>query len=403
MSRLGWTCLIVLGLAACDGSPCEPQQLVDCASCGPGALRHAVALGRSPAALTNRGSAAAICATCDEVLALDANSVTTTLALGDGAKILSAAGAPDGSLYVIAEGPSSNPAVGTFVALAPDNTIRWSMPIATPFATDPTRLPLTEVVAGPQGPFVLTGENEVYASATAFTVDGAMRWTTSVGGAFVVADSTGGLYTALGDFEGAQAVVQIARLDAASGAPVATHTIRAVSSSGSPDVQVGFNAIALAPDGGLVVCGTTTGGLDFGDLRITTGAARGFVAAFDPSGAAKWAHAVVLESYFDAIGATADGIVAATHYQGATLGLPRPDSSDFDLAVMTFDATGMRSAFQIGGAGGQGTRRGPLVASDGAVWLSIFSEPDGGDGSARLVVGSDVLETGNDYLIELAI
>lgn len=276
--------------------------------------------------------------------------------------------APDGAFYALIPGAPSGTA--KLVAFSAANELRWTESIPTDS---------NGILARTEGPYVqsaltirgfdaLTGEPRSVA-----TVEGGL-----------VAAARGSLFTLDGSGRGGET---LRRLDL-TGNVLWSHAIT-VMNDGLLFIQ---GAVATADDG-MIVFGSCSSTVDFGDRTLPCGA--WFVAGFDASGATQGAFA--FSTYTTRIALTAQGEILLA---GQSSPPGAGDRTDALLSVATL--AGISRTIHIDGPGAQ-VIVGLAATPDGLAWIAVSNYKDDDIGPKPVMhIGSLTFAETGVYLFKIA-
>jgi hypothetical protein len=366
-------CVITAALCGCSANVCDdPDEVVaPSSSTAPGTvqrgLRQSDDVARSAASLAVRSDGTVICVTCASIATFDPSlrQLGRVAAQGRAGVVVTA----DDSIFAVRLG--SEPGTIDIIALSPAGTIRWRSPVDSE-AVD-----------------LFASDDNLYAVARLADANGQQRPRT----VFAVDPATGALHTIATTFSpigpahrgilavsavpGPPGSLGIDQIDPA-GNIAWSHIVRSFVGA--------FAGSAPIADGGVIVFGSTYSDVDLGDATITIPARdreNGFVAAFDATGATRWAFAVetggvthlaVAADAAPGVAVTADSrlFIASRTVSGSDLS-PRIDSH---LAVAT--PAGVTRSLTIDGDGDQKII-GLAAAVDGAAWIQLENTRSIGD------------------------
>jgi hypothetical protein len=371
--------IVLACCAACSdpGQECQlPQGDAVCADCGPDEIRYVLSGGDDPVpAIFADGSVAVKSCNGVEFFRPDLTARLHVGGLPQYSTVGPISSDASGGVYLVntvlpPPDDHTDLPVTTFIAMDADGKTRWKLDGIG-----------GELVPGPDGAYLLTGDTQIatltqYASADGSVVatwTGRERyWPTAMGEVYT-RTSTG-----------------IELLDH-SGAVEWTKTIS------SPTSPVG---VILTPtsDGGAIVAGTpyqSSTEIDFGDFTLPIEPTvvldqSMFVAWIDATGKTLWAHAFRADDPAQFwIAASGDRAVLYLECRAATelLATPSPAMLGF---VASFDATGLVHATPLVAAAmppdlvPEVMSDGMIAAPDGSVWLSLTP--------GQLQLGSEELE-----------
>jgi hypothetical protein len=386
--------LVLVGLAACSSSPCEPELVVACPDCDRGEVRYAL-VGRwesSEDAINTWPEGGIADATCTAIIFFDAsfheqrritfdapeNALSSGVALGgDDIYVLQAdSRIPDTT-------PGENP-LFSLIAYAADGHERWRKPRGH-------YIEFPRLVAGPEGPFP-------------FDRDGVPR---SLPGlisddypSIVRADGLGNDLVAYDQREPYTVSATIRTLDSA-GEVRWTRTWQTHKIPPAIPAYLTIADAAVGPTGDWAVVGSFTGPtIDLGDRVLDVHDLDGgwFVVRLTADGAIAWAFvfAAIENLKTPRVAIAGDDVILGGQYRGKGAGLGLPDSDAVDSFLVVVDATGVVRANPLGGPGDQKfhSLRGGV---DGTVTLALLN-----DTPSQLHIGSRTFQ-GIDWLQEFVI
>jgi hypothetical protein len=343
-----WLCCLA---TACGTSgdlppPCVADRIVPSSSSRePGTLQDGLILSRddasvrgddpaTPFTVAARPGGGVLCAMCGGVVAFTADlDRHVRVDTGGPARI---AVAPDDGFYALVHEAATG---GTnLVAYSGANEVRWTQPLAG----DPSG-----VSAAAEGPYVQLASNILGFDA----LTGELRSTATVEGG-LIASARGSVFTTTAG----QNAVTLRRLDPAGGV-MWSHTITAVTND--PWLIQGYAANA---DGAMVIFGSTSTTLDFGD-RMFVPHGNWFIAGFDATGATQGAFSY--NTFTTHIAVTAQGEILIA---GQDIPVQADVETNAVLSVATLD--GISRTLHIDGPGPQ-VIDGLTVTPDGIAWISV--------------------------------
>jgi hypothetical protein len=376
--------LLVWVVGACSPDPCEPERLGSCSDCGPGQIRHGVRFGGygwlDTHATTGGGVA---CEACDVIYTFDRRgNEVRAVAIEN---VVDIAVASSGEMYALTqftppydiefeERPASD---WSLVALDDMGAERWRVALETTTIS-------FYIKAAPEGPYAVKG-SEFGGMLTAFDPNGVPRWSRELTDGFEP-DGHGGVFVFKHVFEPHVASAQpaITLIDGVTGAERWNRTFTVYNDNLVYNAAMFVTAANTTPAGELVVGGAFEGiSIDLGGRVLTTTMRMdGFVAAFDASGATRFAHTTGLG--INAVAAVGDAVAIAGRYEREVGVLP-PAGYEPDGYLALFDQAG---AIRVHHVGGDSIR--PLRlddAGDGSVWASVYAQATDPD-ERELVLGS---------------
>lgn len=366
-------CSVAVVFAGCADDTCGLGEVIErSSSTEPGTLQQGIKYeSLAPWAVAARSDGGVVCVTCNGLVAFDAQlrGARADVDMPRGVAV-----APDDAIYALT--PGANPDVAELVALSPAGEQRWKTEISRNSTQG-----LAVFVATTEGPYVTATVGGAITGFDAAT--GARRRVAS--GQSLLGAAHGGVYTAEREAPGA---VALHHLD-----PDGNATWSRTLASTTDGLEL--RGAVASPDGGAVVFGSTPWTLDLGDRTLpVTRSPTEFVAAFDASGATRWAFAPSF--YIRSMAATAQGDLLIAGVTGG--GVVGP-ASDAYLSLVTADGAVVRT-LSITGSGHQSIAA-VAPTPDGLAWLQINSSSDDNQPPPVMQIGDHTFAEAGTYLFKL--